>query len=48
MQTYRGNLKDAIKLYESLIEIVDEEEQKDRYKEVIGNLEADAGNVDKG
>lgn len=48
MQTYRGNLKDAIKLYESLIDIVDEEEQKDRYKEVIGNLEADAGNVDKG
>lgn len=48
MHTYRGNLKDAIKLYESLIELVDDDERKDRYREVIGNLEADAGNVDKG
>ncbi|HMO36448.1 MAG TPA: hypothetical protein PKA06_10430, partial [Gemmatales bacterium] len=45
--TYRGQLRDAIKLYEELIEIVEEDDTKDRYREVIGNLEADAGNVDK-
>jgi tetratricopeptide (TPR) repeat protein len=45
--TYRGNLKDAIKLYENLVDIVDDEADKERYREVIGNLEADAGNVDK-
>lgn len=45
--TYKGDLGDAIKVYERLIEDSDNEEQKERYREVIGNLLADSGNVDK-
>lgn len=46
--TYKGDLKDAIKVYELIIESTEDEERKNRYREMIGNLEADAGNVDKG
>lgn len=45
--TYKGDLGDAIKVYERMIEDSDNDERKDRYREVIGNLYADSGNVDK-
>ncbi|MFO0814629.1 MAG: tetratricopeptide repeat protein [Gemmatales bacterium] len=45
--TYKGDLKDAIKLYEQIMENEEKDTSKDQYQEVIGNLEADAGNVDK-
>ncbi|HQR07381.1 MAG TPA: tetratricopeptide repeat protein [Gemmatales bacterium] len=45
--TYKGDLKDAIKVYELMIDETDKDERKERLREVIGNLEADAGNVDK-
>jgi tetratricopeptide (TPR) repeat protein len=45
--TYKGSLKDAIKIYEQIMENEETEKLKDSYQEVIGNLEADAGNVDK-
>lgn len=45
--TYKGDLRDAIKVYELMIDETDKEERKERLREVIGNLEADAGNVDK-
>lgn len=46
--TYKGDLKDAIKVYELLVDESDNPDRKERLREVIGNLEADAGNVDKG
>lgn len=45
--TYKGDLKDAIKVYQLMLDETDEEDRKERLREVIGNLEADAGNVDK-
>lgn len=45
--TYKGEFKDAIKVYELMVDESDNPERKERLREVIGNLEADAGNVDK-
>jgi len=45
--TYKGDLKDAIKVYELVVDLTDKDDRKDRLREAIGNLEADAGNVDK-
>lgn len=47
LHTYKGDLKDAIKVYELLVDETEDQDRKERLKEVIGNLEADAGNVDK-
>ncbi|MFT3880253.1 MAG: tetratricopeptide repeat protein [Gemmatales bacterium] len=44
---YKGEFRDAIKVFDQLIEDTETEEGKERLREVIGNLEADAGNVDK-
>ena len=44
---YKGDLKEAIKVYEEIAEDADSDEDKERYKEQIGNIYADLGEVDK-
>jgi len=44
---YKGDLKGSIKVYEELADEAENEEDRDRYREQIGNLYADLGDVDK-
>jgi tetratricopeptide (TPR) repeat protein len=44
---YKGDLKAAIKTYEELVEEADNDEEKTRYQEQIGNIYADLGEVEK-
>lgn len=44
---YKGDLKESIKVYEELADEAENDEERDRYREQIGNLYADLGDVDK-
>ncbi len=44
---YKGDLKEAIKIYEELIEDAEKDEYKEGYREYIGNIYGDLGEVEK-
>lgn len=44
---YKGEVKEAIKVYEELVEDAEKDEDKDGYREMIGNLYGDVNDMDK-